>query len=244
MKRSFYSVLILLLCVILPISAYAESYQLSDTDLTVQIDDSGWYVFTRDNLENNAELEELGISVDEMSESLQDNKAYLDAIVRFGEQDYIELFIRKTAQTTGVANLSNYDDDEVMEFVTALAERQNSQVYSIYKTQYKFSKSEYFDSDVEMYVYEFCTIVNKENYTFTFQSPSAFTDGRKMFADKIMETVQFDVDPSLKEPKTENPVIRNTIVGAVVGGIAGGAVALINKKKSKKTSENQGPEVE
>lgn len=244
MKRICYSVLILLLCLILPITACAETYQPGDTDLTVQIDDSSWYVFTRDNLENNAELAELGVSVEEISNNLQDNQAYLDALVRFGEQDYIELFIRKTAQTSGVANLSNYDDDEVMEFVTALAERQSSQTYSIYKTQYKFSKSEYYDSSVQMYIYEFCTIVNKENYTFTFQSPSAFTEGRKMFADQIMETVQFDVDPSLKEPKTGNSVIKNAIGGAIIGGAVGGVVALIGKKKSKKTQNNRGPEIE
>lgn len=244
MKRSLCSALIVFLCLILPITAYAESYQPSQTDLTVQIDDSVWYVFTRDNIANNAELAELDISYDEMSDIFHDNDAYLDAILSFGAQDYIELFIRKTAQTTGVANLSNYDDDEVMEFVTALAEQQKSQVYSIYKTQYKFSKSEYYDTDAGFYLYEFCTIVNKENYTFTFQSPTAFTEERKQIAEEIVSSVKFDVDTSLKEPKTGNSVIKNGIGGAIIGGAVGGVVALIGKKKSKKTSYNRGPEIE
>ena len=245
MKRSFCLLLVLLICLVLPVSVFAETFTLSDTDMSIDFDTSSWYVFTRDNLENNPELEELELTYDEMHSLLYDNSAYLNAALALSADDYIELFIRKNAQTTGVANLTNYSKKEVQEFATALAEQQNTQVYSVYQNQYNFAKLEYKDANVGVFVYEFYTIVNKQNYTFTFQSETEFTEEKRQIAEQIVDSVKFNVDTSLKEPDNGGSnIIAKTIGGAIVGGLAGGAVALFNKKKAKKATTPQGPELD
>ena len=56
MKRSKCIIMTLIFClmVFMPISVYAETYHLGGTDMSIQVDDSSWYVFTRDNIKNNA----------------------------------------------------------------------------------------------------------------------------------------------------------------------------------------------
>ena len=125
MKRS------LCLLLALPVTVYAETYQISDTDLSIQFDNSIWYVFTRDNIENNPELEELGVSYEDMCNILNNNNAYMDSVLYYDDGDYIELFVRKTAQTSGMANLSNYSDGKVTELAAALA-KGKMQRYTLY----------------------------------------------------------------------------------------------------------------
>lgn len=66
MKNRFCLFILVALCfvTVLTSAASAKDYTVSDTDLTISIDDSYWYVFTRDNIEGNPELDELGITYD------------------------------------------------------------------------------------------------------------------------------------------------------------------------------------
>ena len=147
MKRSICLLLAFLICLVMPVTAYAETYRMNGTDLSIQVDDTIWYVFTRDNLENNPELEELGVSYDAIHSIFYDNDAYMDAVLYYGDEGYIEFFIRKTPQTSGLVNLSNYSQEDVTKFAAAFAEQHNIQEYSVYENQYKFAKMEYFDSN-------------------------------------------------------------------------------------------------
>ena len=57
----------------------------------------GIKIFTPDNIKDNAELDELGISYEYMVETFQTNEAYLDAVLFYQDsEDYIEIFVRKT----------------------------------------------------------------------------------------------------------------------------------------------------
>ena len=60
MKRSIYIIMTVIFClmVLMPISVFAETYHLGGTDMSIRVDDSAWYVFTRDNIKNNSELDE------------------------------------------------------------------------------------------------------------------------------------------------------------------------------------------
>jgi len=227
------------LAVFLPTTTYAKTYSLSDTDMSISVDDTSWYVFTRDNIKNNPELEELGVTYETMYDILHDNEAYMDAILYYEDGDYIEFFVRKRPLDTGIVNLSNYEDSEVLELAKELAKKQGAEEYSVYENQYKFAKLEYFDSNYGYYICEYVTCVNKDNYTLTFQSTSPFTEWEYDEMKKIVDSAQFDVDTSLKEPKTTSffdSVVGKTIGGAVVGGAVGAVVAIVNKKK-KKSSE-------
>jgi hypothetical protein len=223
----------------LPIITYAETYNLGGTDMSISVDDTMWYVFTRDNIKNNSELEELGITYEAMYEILHNNEAYMDAILYYENGEYTELIVRKRALDTGIANLSNYKDSEVLELAKELAKKQGANTYSVYENQYKFAKLEYVDSNLGYYICEFVTCVNKDNYTFTFQSTSQFTDEEYAEIENIVDSVKFDIDTSIKEKKSSSiaeSVIEKTIGGAVIGGVVGAVIAITNKKK-KKTAE-------
>lgn len=241
MKRTMRILLSIILCfsALLPIITYAETYNLGGTDMSISVDDTVWYVFTRDNIKNNSELEELGITYEAMYEILHNNEAYMDAILYYENGEYTELFVRKRALDTGIANLSNYKDSEVLELAKELAKKQGANTYSVYENQYKFAKLEYVDSNLGYYICEFVTCVNKDNYTFTFQSTSQFTDEEYAEIENIVDSVKFDIDTSIKEKKSSSiaeSVIEKTIGGAVIGGVVGAVIAITNKKK-KKTAE-------
>ena len=241
MKRIMSVLLSAILCVsaFLPITTYAETYNLGGTDMSISVDDTVWYVFTRDNIKNNSELDELGITYEAMYDILHNNEAYMDAILYYENGEYTELFVRKRALDTGITNLSNYKDSEVLELAKELAKKQGANTYSVYENQYKFAKLGYVDSNLGYYICEFVTCVNKDNYTFTFQSTSQFTDEEYAEIENIVDSVKFDIDTSIKEKKSSSiaeSVIEKTIGGAVIGGVVGAVIAITNKKK-KKTAE-------
>lgn len=244
MKRtmSIFLSIVLYFSALLPITTYAETYNLGGTDMSISVDDTVWYVFTRDNIKNNSELEELGITYDTMHDILHNNEAYMDAILYYEDGEYVEFFIRKRALDTGIANLSNYKDSEVLELAKELAKKQGANTYSFYENQYKFAKLEYVDSNYGYYICEFVTCVNKDNYTFTFQSTSQFTDEEYAEIENIVDSVKFDIDTSIKEKKSSSiaeSVIEKTIGGAVIGGIVGAVIAITNKKKKKSTESDE-----
>ncbi len=231
------------LCVLLVSSAFAATYTLSGTDMSVSVDESEWYVFTRDNIKDNPELEELGVSYDYVYKTLYDNNAYMDAVLYYEDGDYIELFIRRAElEESFVANLSNRSDEDAEKFAKALADKLSVEDYGVYENSYKFARLDYKDSEVNVYVCEYATIVNRENYTLTFQSPSEFDEADREQIKRIVDSVHFEVDETLEEREPEESsfgsvVLRRTIAGAVGGGLVGGLIAWIGKRKKKKAAE-------
>lgn len=242
MKRLLCILVAVMMCgmVFLPVGAYATAFSVYGTDMTIDVDDSQWYVFTRDNIKDNPELEELGISEEYMEDVFQENHAYMDAVLFFEDGDFLELFIKKKSVDTGLANMSNYDDDEILEMAKDLAEEHGIKTYDLFKSRYKFIKLESYDRTYGYYLCEFFTVVNKDGYTLTFQSAAPFTDERYEEIEAMIRSIRFDVDESLKEPiRVTDIVMPTTIGGAVVGGLLGGGIALRNKKKkeAKNTDE-------
>ena len=242
MNRIVRILLATLLCLsLLPTAASAATFSPSDTDISINLDDSQWYVFTRDNLENNPELTELGLSYEYMNTVFQKNYAYIDALIMDSDGNFMELFVRVSPTKCNAANLSNYSDDEVLEFAKEAVS--NSHDYTVHKTQYKFAKAEYVDSNLGYYVCEYVTIVNKNPYVLTFQSNIPYTSEMYAEIDRIVSTVKFDVDTSLKEPEKNSFDYSKVVIGAIAGGVTGGAIggvmALVKKKKKKDQQDNQ-----
>lgn len=245
MKRKICVTVALVFCfaILMSASVCAATYRLSETDLSVRVDDSLWYVFTRDNIKNNPELDEFEMSYDEMYNILQSNNAYMDAVLLYEDGEFTELFIRKKQIEGGVVNLSSYEDSDILAIAKELAATQGAATYDLYKNQYKFARLEYVDSALGYYICEFVTIVNGDAYSFTFQASSQFSDWEYEEIDSIIDSIRFEVDASLAEPETSSfwdTVLEKGIVGAVLGGIGGLVGVLINRKK-KKTKENETP---
>ncbi len=123
MKKTISIALAILLCIVffLPITSHAKTYSLGGTDMEISVDDTAWYVFTRDNIKNNSELAELGLSYDYVYNILYNNNAYLDALFLYSDGEYVEFFVRKKALDDSIANLSNYENSEILEFAKELA---------------------------------------------------------------------------------------------------------------------------
>lgn len=242
MKRLLCILLSIMMCgmVFVPVGAYATAFSVYGTDMTIDVDDSEWYVFTRDNIRDNPELQELGISEEYMENVFEENDAYMDAVLFFEDGSFVELFIKMKSVDTGIANLSNYDDDEVTEIAEDLAEEHDIKDYSVYKTRYKFVKLESYDKKYGYYLCEFFTVVNKDGYTLTFQSATPFTDAEYEEIEDMVSSIRFDVDESLKEPNPFfNSVVTRTLAGAAVGGVVGGGIALFSKKKKKAQNRDE-----
>jgi len=247
MKRIFciFLSLILFMSVFMPVSAYAETYNLSDTDMSISVDDTMWYVFTRENIENNPELDELGITYETIHDILYSNEAYMDAILYHDSGEYMELFVRKRALEDSIVNLSDYDNESVLELAKELAKKQGAEEYSVYENRYKFAKMEYFDSNYNYYICEYVTCVNKDNYTLTFQSTFQFTEWEYEEIEKIVDSIIFDVDPGLKESAPASGFkidLENVIVSAVIGGVGGGIIGALIYLISKKNKKHSGEE--
>ncbi len=247
MKRNVCMVLAVMVCIfsVFSVTVYAESYDLSNTDMSITLNDARWYVFTRDNIENNAELEELGISYESMNNILQENSAYMDAILYYNDGNYIEFFVRKTAIDSDVANLSNYKNDKVQELAKELGKKQGAEDYSIYENEYKFVKLNYIDSKLGYHICEYVTVVNKDSYTFTFQATSEFTDAEYEEIEDIIDSIVFDIDSTIKEKGTSffDSVIGKTILGAAGGAIVGLVIAVLGKKRKKRNeTQNVSPD--
>jgi len=188
---------IMLFAFLFPTTMEAKTYKLPETDATVEMDDSEWYVFTRGNIKDNKELEELEITYDYINTLMQNNYIYMDAILYFEDSDdYIELFVRKK-QMNELNQLTNFSDADVLDLAKELAKNQGATNYKVYKSDYKYAKLEY--QSQGFYLHEYYTIVNGYGYTITAQKPEKFSSEDAARIEKIVKEIKFDVNNNLKD---------------------------------------------
>ena len=110
--------------------------------------------------------------------------------------------------------------------------------YSIYKTDYKFIKMEYYEEG--SYFCDYITVVNGETYDFTFNMIIPFSSQDQEEINKIIKSAKFEVDPNMKEKSsTGSRVLYNTIRGGIIGGISGGIAAFVIGRKKKKQKQQE-----
>ena len=242
MKKIGY-VFLLFMVMLFPVLAKAEMYVVPETDVSITIDESQWYVFTRGNIKDNKDLADLGISYDYMNNLFTSNNIYLDAALfdETEEKDNLELFIRVVPLTEEVGNLHTYSESQIKEFGDGLLNsgKFNMTSYKIYGNKYKYIEFEY--TDLGYNVYQFYTIINGKGYNFTIQKTKEFTEADKTLIKGMIDTVSFKIDEHFERPIGEeggsslkSSIIRGGIIGAIVGVV--GAIAA--KKKKGKQQEN------
>ena len=221
--------------------AAAESFAPSDTDLTIDIDTSVWYVFTQDNLENNPEVSELGFTADELRSLLETNSAFLYALALYAEPDvYIGLTIQK-AEEEDIVNLtphSDYEIKDIMErYVKALPDEYEIIDSSIYEHNYKYMVIDYYDKVNDDYNREYLTVVNAQSYSISFFLPIELSADEIAFTQDIVNTVHFQVDDP-DEKSTSSFKLKSVLIPVGSAAVAGGGAALIrlavNKKRKKR----------
>jgi hypothetical protein len=229
-----------------PTIVYGQTLKLTDTDVTLELDEDIWTILTRDNIKNKEYLDEIGLTYEYMNKVFQDNNAYLDAFTFWDDENTqtVELFVIKMKQNDPkVKNLNVYNDDEVKRIVKGIANDKKVSNYNVYKNDN--SVFGYFESqDSGIYLVEYVTIINNMDYLFKFQSSYPYDERMIEVTKSIMDTVKFDYTiteedrknkKEIKEEKKDSFWTRVFIggtIGAVVGGISS-LIAMLIKKKSK-----------
>lgn len=225
MKKRILIIITFVLLSLLPLGVYAEEFKINETDISIEFDTNEWNVFTRDNIENNPNLDKLGIDYNTLNKTMNDNYIYLDAIfLNKDAANTLEFIIRKT-KADSIINFSNYTDDDILDIAKGHADKQNSNNYDIYKNNYKYAYLDYIDEGY--YLVEYYTVVNGDSYTITVQKTSLINSNEREQIKNIIETIKFDVDEALEEENLETGIkfsstskyVRSAIIGAVIAAV-------------------------
>lgn len=239
-------IVFLLLIMLIPFGVKAKTYELDNLDMEITFSDD-WYVFTRDNLENNSDLDYLGVSKEYMETVFENAEAYIDA----APKDFSVEFFLRIRNAEDVNNLSNYSDEDVEELAKEVAKLVETKEYTTYKNDYKYVITRYPDVlDGQTYnIISYYTIVNGKGYTFTLQKIGELTEEEETIMKNIIDTVSYDFDEGYEQEKEKlenegSNSINWKIIGshAVIGAFIGGIAGLIISKTSKNKKKNDGKE--
>jgi hypothetical protein len=241
MKRLLY--LLTIAAVLFPLNVFAQTYTLKDFSLN--FDDSSWYVFTRDNIKDNEELNDLGVSYDYINDFMNTNDIYMDAFILDEENtdNNIELFVA-VKEVKNVNNLHTYSSSKIDELGESLKDKLNADKYDVYSVgKYKFIHVNYYDSVNNFNIDEYYTVINGYGYSVLLQKVNSISDEEHNELKEIIDTADFKIDSAYEVKSSENNIWDSAIIGAIVGAIIYCVTALINKFKNK-NKENKKKDIE
>lgn len=260
MKRTLRIFIALALCLftILPTIASAKTYSPTDTDVSIQLDDSIWDVLTRDNADDPLYAVLFGMSNEELYQSLCDDGIYLNAFPLHADDNDLELLIFKIENASPqIANMSTHSDEDILSGTYSYG-IDNQVDFSLYKNEYKFLQCETSSTSADgqaIYIHDYITLINYDNYTFKFWSYQPFTDEDRNEMNTIMDTVVFDVDPDAKDIVPANvrtipskkeqakTIFINAIMETMMHIIAVGIVFAVIRYIKRKKMEKQKPPI-
>ena len=82
-------ILFCLILLLFPFYVSAKEYSVKDLKLKMDFDDN-WYVFTKDNLDDNEDIEKLGLSKEYVKSSFK-NGIFLDALLKDKSLEFVGL---------------------------------------------------------------------------------------------------------------------------------------------------------
>lgn len=218
---------------LLPLGVFAEEYTIKD--LTTSVDNSSWYVFTRDNLKDNPQLDEIGITYDYVNDFMNANDVYLDAC-RFDMDEpanTLEMFV-VAKEVTVNRNLHVYSEKQIKKLGEAFKEKINADNYDIYTSgKYKYIHSKYYDQNTSFNVDEYYTVINGYGYTIMAQKANDFTAAELAEVKQVVDSTTYKYIASYEKKASYNNILIDAIIGAIAGGMVGLVKAIQNKKKKK-----------
>ncbi len=232
MKKIIY--LILFSILFIPFSVFAETYTLKD--LSIDMDDSSWFIFTRDNIKDNPMLEQFEVTYEYMNNFMNTKDIYMDAVKVNSpdKSDILELFVG-IKKVDDINNLHTYSTKEINELGEALKERFNADNYDIYSTdKYKYVHVKYYDSTASVNIDEYYTVMNGYGYSILVQKINDFTSSEEKSTQDIIDKITFKYNEEYEKSITSG-VLKSALIGAVIGGIVGVLVLIFNRNKKSKT---------
>ena len=207
----------------MPLVGQAVSVDVPSADMSLDMPDY-WYVFTRDNIEGNAELEELGLTIDFMNELFLENDIYIDG---FDENMEMLLYV---VSVDDVGNLPDYYDFEIEDFGEELQGIVGASDYEIVNNDYKYVSVAYEDQGYE--IVEYYTIIDNLGYTFSFQKEGAdFSNTEQETISNIIDSVHFDNYVAPNNDKTKEHILVFGGMGILV--VICIVIFIVSKKSNK-----------
>lgn len=207
----------------MPLVGQAVSVDVPSADMSLDMPDY-WYVFTRDNIEGNAELDELGLTIDFMNELFLENDIYIDG---FDENMEMLLYV---VSVDDVGNLPDYYDFEIEDFGEELQGIVGASDYEIVNNDYKYVSVAYEDQGYE--IVEYYTIIDNLGYTFSFQKEGAdFSNTEQETISNIIDSVHFDNYVAPNNDKTKEHILVFGGMGILV--VICIVIFIVSKKSNK-----------
>lgn len=246
-----------LLFLFMPFMIKAVDIGINDTDINSITFNDDWVYITRDNYKevlanyNYSDTDITNTYNNWLSESY-----YLDAFTKDFSR---EMFLIVKDETSDVYNMNDLSDSDVYKETTELRNKYKSYnaEEDIFKVgNVKYLKMSYLDSNLNVYVMDYITIINNTLYQFKVQkSGSAFLSSEISEIEGIISSTDYNIisnsnsvsndndnttgdslistrDNNKKDNNTLNSVLIGAIVGALVGGIAG-LIIKLTKNKNK-----------
>lgn len=207
----------------MPLVGQAVSVDVPSADMSLDMPDY-WYVFTRDNIEGNAELDELGLTIDFMNELFLENDIYID-----GFDENIEMLLY-VVPVDDVGSLPDYYDFEIADFGEELQGIVGASDYEIVNNDYKYVSVAYEDQGYE--IVEYYTIIDNLGYTFSFQKEGAdFSNTEQETISNIIDSVHFDNYVAPNNDKTKEHILVFGGMGILV--VICIVIFIVSKKSNK-----------
>ena len=228
--------LLILILILIPINIKAAEYDVKSANLKISFSDD-WYVFTRENIENNEDLKNIKVTADYMNKFFNTNSAYIDAI-----KSNLE-FVLRIGDEVDFESLTSYPDEKVSEIAQDFGAINKTSDYKTYTNKYKYIVLNYKVNDYYIHIY--ATVINSKWYTFTVQKKSEFKAEEITEIKRIIDSVDYTIieKVSEKEKEIEKEAIEKasktnrikTIVAYIVVVVIGIAIVgnIVLKNKSR-----------
>ena len=229
--RKCFMMMVLMLVLVPGFVVHAEGskqdYTINDLNMTVSLNQD-WYTLTKNTMLSEEELDLLGMSQTEFEDFFTNNQVDL-----YSTSENFDFFIR--SNDSDINNLNNYSDQEINSLADEIARNTSSLEYQLWKNKnLSYIESSYYDSINSLYIYEFYTVVNRKNITFTAQKLTEFTDEEKTEIKNIMENVKIEILDQYKIEESGLAIEMTPLLSGflIVGGvICVGIIILLTRKK-------------
>ena len=190
---------LLLLMLFIPLFCYATTYEVEEVNLKIDVDDE-YYVFTRNNLENNPNLPKIALSKEDMLDILVNNKIYLDVMPSDFDWEFL-LFVAD--EELNVHNLYHLPDKMIRDTGNELKEKYQSKDFLIYEANnIKYVVIDYYD-EFGYYITNYYTVINGRGYNFQLQKKEKLTSDDQELLKNFINKIEVKVQEGYEEETIE-----------------------------------------
>lgn len=206
--------LLLFMFVMFPVTVFGSIFDIPKTNITIDIDEDTWTVFTIEDVENEEIMESYGMDYNQMKNFFETNNVYLDAYANLDGENITELIIGKDKNENNINNLFELDDTAISDFAESFAADNNIENYDIYTSDdnvyiyYTFFQNEHYGA-------QYYTIVNGDNYYINFHSETDLNEELISSFDSVIDGITFNYKQSeTVKPSKNSKAVRNIVFGS------------------------------